>query len=376
MLKTDVHFRHILSFVLAVIMIFVCPTVMAESDALSPQVSSDEYVGYSLGAYKYFLPSEWEHDYSEEFQMNYHYETGDPLTGGYITSSAMEIGLSLDASDLSFDIVVDAVIDGMGVDDYDIPSDLVCPAVSNHPHRAIRADYVDNGVSLTDIYWFMWYDNGYLYTFSYLNFTAESSDSVSDFNSVLSTIVFDPSAADTQNADEFPVVAYRYNSSKYYYLCLAITNNTTRTVKIDVSVQFFDADGGLVGVDDAHEYAFCPGTEMLIVTYNDLPFDSYNLDINTSNDTYYSPVVSDLVVETTLVGNKAIIAVTNNGSISAEFVEYDILFLDGDDVVTRTMGYIIDGDNEIKPGKTQYAEENCSYEFDDVLVFLKGFGEK
>ena len=181
---------------------------------------------------------------------------------------------------------------------------------------------------------------------------------------------------DAMSSEEFPTVAYTYSTSRYNYLYLAITNNTDRNVAIDVAVQYYDAEGKLVGISNAEERAFEKGTQIMVATSNDIPFTSYEYTITAKEETWYNCVNSALNVETTILPSKVILSVTNTGSVVAESVNYYILFLKDDIVVDVESGYVCDSDYEIKPQKTQFQEEKTTEEFDDALVFVFGRADK
>jgi hypothetical protein len=94
-----------------------------------------------------------------------------------------------------------------------------------------------------------------------------------------------------------------------------------------------------------------------------------------SDESYYSPIVSSLVMEVSPAKEKAVISVTNNGDKPAQFVKFTAIFFKGDKPVYIEWGYCVDDDSEIKPGKTQRSEATSFEKFDSVKVYLTGLAE-
>lgn len=179
------------------------------------------------------------------------------------------------------------------------------------------------------------------------------------------------SGTNDQNADgDFEVTGYPFITGNKNKLYLAITNKTARDVMLEVLVKYFDENGGLVGISNADVRAVASGTQVIVSTSNDIPFASYEYEITANDETWYACVNDQIVYEQTVVSNKVILAFTNNADLPAEFLEYTVLFMKDGNVVNVESGYATDSDSEIKPGKTQYAEEKSSAEFDEVLVFF------
>ena len=177
------------------------------------------------------------------------------------------------------------------------------------------------------------------------------------------------------DSDQFPAVGYTYNTSSTNSLYLVLSNKSGRTVKVDATIKFYGENGELIGVANKAEHAFSNDSELLVKASNDIPFTAYEYSISIQDETRYASVTEYLQEEITYAGQKVIIGITNTGTIPAKFVEYDVLFMLNGNIVSSVCGYAVDSDWEIKPEKTKYFELKVSTEFDDVLIFLKGYGD-
>lgn len=175
----------------------------------------------------------------------------------------------------------------------------------------------------------------------------------------------------------FDVVGYPYSKKESKnYLYLLITNNSGKTARIDILIRYYDENGGLVGISNLAEEAFADGTQIITCGSNDVPFATYEYEITAEEESYYTSVDQNLVVEKTVLPSKVIFSVTNEGDIAAEFADYNVLFLRDGSIVDTGWSYVTDNDSEIKPGKTEYREESSSEDFDEVIVAVHGKGDK
>jgi hypothetical protein len=196
---------------------------------------------------------------------------------------------------------------------------------------------------------------------------------VVDSNKVVKKETFDPKKV----ASEIKVLnEYTWSTDYYNYIAIVIKNNSKFTVVPSIQLKLLDASGKTVGVKNDSEYAFGSGSEMVFIFSNKEEFTDYEYTISVSEEKYYKDVVSSLEVKTTTTDSKAIIEITNNGKIAAQFVEYSILYFRGDEVVDYGWGYCVDNDSEIKAGQTQF-DEDTTYGviFDSVKVYLTGRGK-
>ena len=199
------------------------------------------------------------------------------------------------------------------------------------------------------------------------------SVTVVDSNKVVKKETFDPKKV----ANELKVVnEYTWSTDYYNYIAIVIKNNSKFTIEPSIQLKLLDASGKTVGVKNDSENAFGSGSEMVFIFSNEEEFADYEYSISATEEKYYKDVVSFLEVETTTTDSKAIIEVTNNGKIAAQFVEFSILYFRGDEVVANGWGYCTDNDSEIKAGQTQF-DEDTTYGviFDSVKVYLSGRGK-
>lgn len=196
---------------------------------------------------------------------------------------------------------------------------------------------------------------------------------VVDSNKVVKKETFDPKKV----ANEIKVLnEYTWSTDYYNYIAIVIKNNSKFTVVPTIQLKLLDEYGKTVGVKNDSENAFGSGCEMVFIFSNKEKFIDYEYTISVSEEKYYKDVVSSLSMNVTTTDSKAILEITNNGKIDAEFVEYNILYLRGDNVVDYGWGYCVDNDHEIKAGDTQFIEDS-SYGviFDSIKVYLTGRGK-
>ena len=103
----------------------------------------------------------------------------------------------------------------------------------------------------------------------------------------------------------------------------------------------------------------------------DKTIGNYHTDISVEESSYDS-VIQNLSYTQNSIDNGAVIQVTNNGSIPAEFVEGYALFFKGNSLVDYDWTYFTDNDSEIKPGKTISKQMNCYEDFDRIEFYVTG----
>ncbi len=176
--------------------------------------------------------------------------------------------------------------------------------------------------------------------------------------------------------DDFSVQEYKYESKFGDTLWfLVVTNNSLANVTITSSAIARDSSGNAIGADDLTIDILGPGETTAEYFYFDdvsgVASVEYQLVYNTKPR--WQPVISNLAVQQTLNNDNVTVTVTNNGSISAQFVQAYALFMDSaNNVIRYDSKYIGDNDNEIKPGATIAGQLNCNDNYDHVLVSLTG----
>lgn len=170
---------------------------------------------------------------------------------------------------------------------------------------------------------------------------------------------------------QLEVREYKYSTRYSNYAFLSVKNNSEFDISISVSVKFYN-DGELIGAKSASENAFEKGTEILLFFMPDEAFTEMEYDISVEEENFYKCVVSDLSYETVSAKDKEIVSVTNNGEYAAKYVECTCLFFRGGEVVGVARQYFVDGDSELKPGKTITEEMDCYEAYDSVKFFFTG----
>jgi hypothetical protein len=160
---------------------------------------------------------------------------------------------------------------------------------------------------------------------------------------------------------------------KYYdYSAIVIKNNSDYDLAMRVSATFYDDEGNIVGTASKDENAVESGYEVAFDFINEERFSAVEYDISVDEEMYYDSVLSSLSLDVSTTKSKAIVSVTNNGTVPAEFVEFIVIYFNGDKPVAIGSGYCVDSDYAIKPGATQRGEDTPYVKFNSVKVYLTG----
>lgn len=154
---------------------------------------------------------------------------------------------------------------------------------------------------------------------------------------------------------------------------IIVKNNYDVTVDISTSSIAYDANGNTLAADDGRVYAVGAGCTTILneAFETDKTIGNYHTDISVEESSYDS-VIQNLSYTQNSIDNGAVIQVTNNGSIPAEFVEGYALFFKGNSLVDYDWTYFTDNDSEIKPGKTISKQMNCYEDFDRIEFYVTG----
>jgi len=171
------------------------------------------------------------------------------------------------------------------------------------------------------------------------------------------------------------VEEYLYSTS-YSTMCyLIVKNNTEDNISISGNAEAKDADGKTVGASELHIDVLGPGEISGGSFYFDGDNEVANVDyeLTYKEETYYTPILSDLDIQDTYNDTNVVLVVTNNGKENAGFVSAQAIFLDKNDEVTGvSSAYLMDNEYEIKTGKSIAAQLDCSEEYDHVVIYLEG----
>ncbi|MCC8014275.1 MAG: hypothetical protein LIO87_03685 [Eubacterium sp.] len=180
-----------------------------------------------------------------------------------------------------------------------------------------------------------------------------------------------------QSEDAIEIVAeYSYADSIgwYNYHFIVIKNNTNETLSVSSSSIAYDADGNVLGADDASFDALGAGCTSVMREAFDIEGVAarYDTTVSSAPPSYYESVIQDLTYTESNIASGAVFQVTNNGSEAAEFVEgYALFFKDGN-LVGYDDAYFTDDDSEIKPGATVTKQLDINKEFDSIQFYLDG----
>lgn len=188
-----------------------------------------------------------------------------------------------------------------------------------------------------------------------------------------------PTFNDDEVLNNLTTTTYTWNDSYNYYVALVIKNNSALNCNLSANVLFKNANNELIGAADNSIDAFEANSEMCLVFSNEEEFVSFDYEYEASKLDYYDCISSSLSCETSVTPKKCITSITNNGEKTAKYVQYRVLFMQGENVVYSDWGYATDDDSEIKPGKTITKEStfyNSKKDFDNVKVYYTGRADK
>ena len=157
---------------------------------------------------------------------------------------------------------------------------------------------------------------------------------------------------------------------------LLITNDSGKDCSLDINVDFFNAEGKIVGTTSNSIDAVGKGTTVCEDFSCDEVFTTYEYKV-VSSESSYASVDQNLTMDVSILTNKVIVSLTNNGKTPAKYVWYDVFFYNKGQLVGHNYSYCEDSDSEIKPGATERSE--CSFYgeggFDDAKVYFHGEGD-
>lgn len=191
------------------------------------------------------------------------------------------------------------------------------------------------------------------------------------------------STGDTYNAeasnllsnDQFEITEHIYEDSYSTHYYIIMKSNVDMPVSVLANAIARDSNGAAIGADSMEIDVLGSGETSIGYFYfsdvKNVASVEYQLFYNT--DPYYTPVIEDLAVEYTLNSNNVIVAVTNNGTTPAQFVQAYALFFDAqNNLVCTANSYVVDDDSEIKPGKMLVEQLDTYKNYDHCEVYLTG----
>lgn len=151
------------------------------------------------------------------------------------------------------------------------------------------------------------------------------------------------------------------------YHIFEITNNSPYTLSININETAKNYNGVAIGANSTEEEDIPTGHTVFITNYFNNVTGTKNFDttIQTKQEKYYIPVVQNVALEVTDLGDKILVKGTNNGPDVVEFAEATAVFFNGDEVVGYSTEYLTDNDSELKPGSS-ISQQIEYYNFDDI----------
>ena len=167
---------------------------------------------------------------------------------------------------------------------------------------------------------------------------------------------------------------FQHGIGGYTSRFIIVKNNYDVTVDISTSSIAYDVNGNMLAANDGCVYAVGAGCTTILTELfeTDKTIENYHTDISAEESRYYDSVIQNLSYTQNSIDNGAVIQVTNNGSVPAEFVEGYALFFKGNSLVDYDWTYFVDNDSEIKPGKTISKQMNCYEDFDRIEFYVTG----
>lgn len=177
--------------------------------------------------------------------------------------------------------------------------------------------------------------------------------------------------------EDLEITRYNYQYEFYgrtvYAECFEVENTSTFNIALTGEFHYFDESQSLISVGTRTRDVLGPNQKTVLSHHQETPYSNCELKLSVSLEEERISAASKLSYEVTQVGNKLIIAVTNNSDQTAEFVSaFVFYFKDGQVVDQDSMG-LFDVDHEFKPGKTITEEfAPATVEFDSYKVYLHG----
>ncbi len=165
--------------------------------------------------------------------------------------------------------------------------------------------------------------------------------------------------------------------SSYTYSFYVIQNTGGSTIDVTASSESFTADGRIAATGESRLYGLGPGCVSII--YNSFQTDELVTKASTSwktESSAYQSVIQDLSYTMEPSEGGEIVSVTNNGSITAEFVEGFALFFLGGTLVDYNWAFFGGSDGKLNPGEMVEMELTSSVPFDSVQFYITGRGSR
>lgn len=164
-------------------------------------------------------------------------------------------------------------------------------------------------------------------------------------------------------------------SDTFAYYVAFITNNSEKTVDVEMNITAKDSDGRMVGSGTDKVFAIAQGqTSGIWTTFDDWKniktFD-YNLDVTESA---YQSIKEAISFDYNTTADRVVVSATNNGDKDANFVWVDVVFLNSGQMIGFGEISLMNDDCILKVGETRTGEaaNYSEIEFDDAILAFNG----
>lgn len=156
------------------------------------------------------------------------------------------------------------------------------------------------------------------------------------------------------------------------YHVLEITNNSPKTIEVSINETGMNGKGDIIGASSASVNDVPSGCTVFLknIFLNASGMECFNTTIQTKEEEYYVPVLQNIEVSTSNLGDKVIVTAKNNGTLAAEFPEAIAVFMKNGKVVNISSTYLTDSDYELKPNASITEQIESYYDYDSVIVHL------
>ena len=180
---------------------------------------------------------------------------------------------------------------------------------------------------------------------------------------------------DSKDADLGENVKVSGEVGKDGRLVVIAKNNNKVAVEMEIEVEFYDANGKIVGSDTEYYFAVDPNREVAGQMY-DTPekFDNYKIYVDAKKaEESYTTYFDQIEVVHNNNGEEIIVQVKNNSKDVIDEMDVSVVYYQGD----KAVGIDYDMESEIKSGRsanfTFYYPEDQNYnevKFDSYKVFV------
>ncbi|MCR5503256.1 MAG: hypothetical protein K6F53_09620 [Lachnospiraceae bacterium] len=183
----------------------------------------------------------------------------------------------------------------------------------------------------------------------------------------------DESSQTTEEIDK--QLDIRAKMTKDHQAVVFITNNSQTIIdELEVQINYLDASGNTIDMDSDGHDMILPGST--VVSQMDVPssgFDDSEIEYRFSIGDHpgYKNHAEDVTVEANPGNDCVIVKITNNGDVTIDEIEYDVVLFKGDDPVTITFPNDI---YDLAPGSSKTEKESTfNMETFDDYVYGKDY---